>query len=237
MCGRYSFFTPLPEAEKTLGVYAAYQPDWQPQYNAAPSMTMPVITNELPDMIQFLRWGLVPRWAHDITVGSKMINTRRESIEEKPGFRFIFKYRRCLVLADGYYEWMPTPKIPARGKTPKIRKQPYRIYLPNNELMLLAGLWEERADNLRTFSIITCPANDDLRHLHERMPVILNHAAARRWLQNDVTPDELIKLLQPAPNGLLKYYPISTLVNSPSYNQPDVIALTLAAPPVPKGLF
>jgi putative SOS response-associated peptidase YedK len=237
MCGRYSFFTPMPEVEQTLGAKALPIEGWQPQYNGAPSMAMPVITNEFPGVIQYFRWGLVPRWAPDIAVGSKMINTRRESIEEKPAFRNIFKYRRCLVLADGYYEWMPVPSAPLVGKKQKTVKQPYRIHLPHNELMLLAGLWEQRADGLQTFSIITCPANDDLRHLHERMPVLLTHAAARTWLQNEVPPEELLTLLQPAPNGVLQYYPIDTLLNKPVYNEPDIIAPVAVSHPAQTSLF
>src|SRR5512137_2843258 len=100
MCGRYSFFTAIPEIELTLGVKAVEWAEWQARYNAAPTQMMPVITNEFPGVIQFFRWGLVPKWAKEAAIGNKMINTRTESIIEKPGFRNIFKYRRCLVLAD-----------------------------------------------------------------------------------------------------------------------------------------
>ncbi|QGW28825.1 hypothetical protein GLV81_12590 [Phnomibacter ginsenosidimutans] len=105
MCGRYSLFTPLQEVEMQLAAKAVEWENFEPRYNAAPTQPMPVITNEFPDIIQYYRWGLVPRWASDAAMGSKMMNTRTESIQEKPAFFNIFKYKRCLVLADGYYEW------------------------------------------------------------------------------------------------------------------------------------
>jgi len=207
-----------------LGVEAADLANWQPRYNAAPTQLMPVITNEFPGIIQFFRWGLVPKWAKEIGIGAKMINTRCESIAEKPAFKNIFKYRRCLVLADGYYEWLATHAAPAPGSKQKIAKHPYRIYLPHNEVMLLAGLWDTWGEALHTFSIITCPPNHDVGFIHNRMPVLLNHHEARLWLSNEIAPQELLKLMKPAPEGVLQWYPISTLVNKPLNDTIDVIA-------------
>jgi putative SOS response-associated peptidase YedK len=226
MCGRYSFFTPIPDIEITLGVKAVALAEWKARYNAAPTQAMPVITNEFPGVIQFFRWGLVPKWAKDISIGSKMINTRTESIQEKPAFRNIFKYKRCLVLADGYYEWQATTAVVEgkRGPTQKLVKQPYRIHLPGNETMLLAGLWDTWGDGLNSFSIITCPPNNDLANIHDRMPVILNHEEAKLWLRNDLNPDQLLTLLKPAPEGLLLHYPISTYLNKVVFDDPSVIA-------------
>lgn len=223
MCGRYSFFTPIPEIELTLGVKAVEWAEWQARYNAAPTQMMPVITNEFPDVIQFFRWGLVPKWASEISIGNKMINTRTESIIEKPAFRNIFKYKRCLVLADGYYEWMATTLPPQKGSKQKISKQPYRFHLPHNEVLLIAGLWDTWQGELNTFSIITCPANKDVEHIHDRMPVILNHAEAKLWLSNDIAPDQLLKLLKPAPTGVVQFYPISTAVNKPIADDASII--------------
>ena len=204
---------------------------WLPRYNAAPTQGMPVITNEFPDVIQFFRWGLVPKWAKDVSIGYKMINTRAESIEEKPAFRNIFKYKRCIVLADGYYEWMAPPPDPSVPKS-KVVKQPYRFHLPGDDILLFAGLWDTWGnDGLHTFSIITCGANKDTAPYHDRMPVILSHAEARQWLSNDVHPNDLLKLLKPAPEGLLEIYPISTYVNKPGNEGQEVIERISTTPP------
>lgn len=225
MCGRYSFFIPIEQAEQSLNVKAIPVEGWLPRYNAAPSQAMPVITNEFPGVIQFFRWGLVPKWANDPSIGYKMINTRTESIVEKPAFRNIFKYKRCIVLADGYYEWMAAP-AGDEGSKPKSKpiKQPYRFHLPGDELIMMAGLWDTWGpENLQTFSIITCPANMDTQPYHDRMPVILSHKEAEQWLGKALNTDELLKLLKPAPEGLLEIYPISTYVNKPGNEGAEVI--------------
>jgi putative SOS response-associated peptidase YedK len=223
MCGRYSFFIPLEQAEQQLQVNAPDWIQWAPRYNAAPSQAMPVITNEFPGVIQLLRWGLVPKWAKDISIGNKMINTRSESITEKPSFKNIFKYKRCLVLADGYYEWQ-TPKYADKIPKSKLIKQPFRFHLPGDEIMLMAGLWDSWGlDGLQTFSIITCPANADVAPYHDRMPVLLSHSEARMWLDNKTPSNTLIQLLKPAPEGLLEMYAISTYVNKPGNEGPLVI--------------
>lgn len=223
MCGRYSFFIPMEEAEQTLQAKAVPMEGWLPRYNAAPTQAMPVITNEFPDIIQFFRWGLVPKWAKDISIGYKMINTRSESIVEKPAFKNIFKYKRCLVLADGYYEWqVQGDATPVKKGKPV--KQPFRFHLPGNKLMLLAGLWDTWGnEGLQTFSIITCAANNDTSKFHDRMPVILSHDEAKQWLSNDLPPDVLLTLLKPAPEGLLQIYPVSTYVNKPGNEGKEVI--------------
>jgi len=223
MCGRYSLFTPIAEIEISLGVKAVEWVEWQAHYNGAPTQAMPVITNEFPQVIQFFRWGLVPKWAKELAIGNKMINTRAESIVEKPAFRNIFKYKRCLVLADGYYEWMIESAAPEAGRKKASSKQPYRFHLPHNEVMLLAGLWDTWQNGLHTFSIITCPANKDLSPFHHRMPVLLTQQDAQQWLRNDIPTEVLLQLLQPAPEGVIQFYPISTLVNKPLYNDESII--------------
>jgi putative SOS response-associated peptidase YedK len=225
MCGSYSFFIPIDEAEQQLQKRAIPNVDWFPHYNAAPTQAMPVITNEFPNVIQFLRWGLVPKWSNDISIGSKMINTRSESIVEKPAFKNIFKYKRCLVLADGYYEWQePKLKETSRQKKSKQVKQPYRFHLPGNDLLLLAGLWDSWGlDGLQTFSIITCPSNNDISLFHHRMPVILSHEEARLWLDNSQEQETWLQLLKPAPDGLLEIYPVSTYLNKAGNEGEEVI--------------
>jgi putative SOS response-associated peptidase YedK len=227
MCGRYSFFTPIEQVEADLQVKAMANADWFPHYNAAPSQAMPVITNEFPDIIQFLRWGLVPKWAKDVSIGYKMINTRAESIEDKPAFKNIFKYKRCIVLADGYYEWqIISDNSLQKDSKKKPVKKPFRFHLPGNDIILMAGLWDSWGlDGLQTFSIITCPANDDTIPYHDRMPVILSHVQAKKWLDNKTPVNELMDMLKPAPNGLLTTYPISTYVNKPGNEGPEAIEL------------
>jgi len=224
MCGRYSFFIPIEQAEQQLQVKIPDWIQWEPRYNAAPSQAMPVITNEFRGVIQLLRWGLVPKWAKDISIGYKMINTRSESIAEKRAFKNIFKYKRCIVLADGYYEWQ-TPNNADKIPKSKIVKQPFRFHLPGDEIILMAGLWDSWGlDGLQTFSIITCSANADVSPYHDRMPVILSHSEATVWMDNKTPLDELMALMKPAPDGLLVMYPISTYVNKPGNEGPEVIA-------------
>ncbi len=225
MCGRYSFFIPIEEAEQKLSVRSLPNEWWFPHYNAAPTQGLPVITNEFPGVIQFFRWGLIPKWAKDASIGYEMINTRSESIAEKPAFRNIFKYKRCVVLADGYYEWqiLGEGQQPAQKKGKPVKK-PLRFHLPGNDLLLMAGLWDSWGlDNLQTFSIITCAANYDVAPYHNRMPVILSHTEAKRWLDHKTSYEDLITLLKPAPDGLLEIYPISTYLNKPGNEGAEVI--------------
>ena len=177
MCGRYSLTV---SAEKLVNQFKAILPDegFLPKYNAAPSQKLPIITDSEPGKIQLYRWGLIPHWAKDISIGNKLINARAETINEKPSFRNAFRKQRCLVLADGYYEWQKTD-------TGKI---PYRIILKNEEPFAIAGIWEswhDEADNeIRSFSIITTEANPSLTDIHNRMPVILNPDDTGKWLDN-----------------------------------------------------
>jgi len=225
MCGRYSLFIPLQEVADKLGVGVVPNPDWQPLYNVAPSLHMPVITNEFPDVVQFFKWGLVPQWAKDPSVGMKMVNTRMESILEKPSFRNIFRYKRCVILCSGYYEWQTLPgEVSAKGKKGKPLKQPWRFYNPSDDLILLAGLWDHWGrEGLKTFSIITCEANNDTRDIHNRMPVILSYKEAKQWLRKGTDIELLTNLLKQAPEGLLKSYKVSTYINRAGNEGPEVI--------------
>jgi len=160
-----------------------------------------------------LRWGLVPFWADDETIGSRMINARAESARTKPAYRAAFKSRRCLIPATGFYEWRATP-----GK----RKRPYLITPREGEVLALAGLWErwEKGDRpLETFTILTTSANEDVRDLHDRMPVALDESDWRVWLESDEA-DEAEALLKPAARGSLDAIPISTRINSPANDDP-----------------
>lgn len=231
MCGRYSFFTPIAAAETALQVKSAIWPEWQSKYNAAPTQLLPVITNEFPDIIQFLQWGLIPKWATNPTISSGMPNTRSETIAEKPSFRNIFKYKRCIVLADGYYEWQAATGENISSKSKKTVKQPYRIYVPGNKLLLMAGIWDTcGAEGLSTFSLITCSPNADVADIHHRMPVLLSLTQLSQWLSNETPLEMLLAMLQPAPVGLLSKYPISTFVNKAGNEGEAVIAQVAAKP-------
>ncbi len=186
-------------------------------YNAAPSQNLPVITNAAPERIVHYRWGLIPFWAKDAKVGYKMINARRETLTEKETFRYALNKRRCLVLADSYYEWKKTDKI----------KIPYRILMKNGEPFAFAGLWETWTDNqdneTRSFTIITTDPNELSAKIHNRMPCILRKEDEQRWLNTSLPTEKVVGLLKEYPAGEMKAYEVSTLVNSPNNNVPEVI--------------
>lgn len=197
MCGRYSIT--LPPDELASHFNAALPTEGvQVRLNAAPSEYLPVLLNESERRIQMLRWGLIPRWADDPTIGNKLINARAETIAEKPSFRDAFKKRRCLVLADGFYEWQ---------KTPDGKKKPMRITLKSGEPFAFAGLWETWFDPsgelLRTFTIITTTPNAVLEPIHNRMPVILKPEGEAVWLDNSANADTWKALLEPYPAELM----------------------------------
>lgn len=193
-------------------------------YNVAPTNDVYAVTVDGGvRRVEAYHWGLVPRWAKDAKIGSKMINARAESLAEKNAYKSAFKRRRCLIPADGFYEWQKLPD----GK----RKQPHFIHRRDGEPMALAGLWEvwpgpkkdKDADQgsgngeapLRSCTIITTAANDTIAKLHDRMPVILPATAWATWLAPDNDDLETLgKLLVPAPSELITTYPVSTLVNS-----------------------
>ncbi len=221
MCGRYTIIATAEEIEKRFKVEVP--PNYQPHYNAAPSQILSVITNERPEGISFFQWGLIPSWAKDMKIGSKLINARAESIAEKPVFRNAFRKRRCLVIADGYYEW---------HKISKTSKMPYRITIDTNRLFSFAGLWEiyhnENDSPIHSFTIITTKANEIISTLHDRMPVILSPEAERLWLDPRTPEKDLHSILQPLEAEKVKYYPVSPLVNSVANNDPRLIEETPA---------
>ena len=214
MCGRLSIATGSDILRVRVNVEITE--DLQPRYNAAPTQYLPVILNEEPRSINFCRWGLIPYWAKEAKIGSRMINARAETLLEKPSFRNAFKKQRCLVLADGFYEWKKTPD----------EKRPYRITMKNNEPFALAGIWDAwrtpEGEELRSFSIITTEPNDLMKDLHNRMPAILDKENEERWLQ-DIDPSAAQDMLEPYPGDDLQAYPISTLVNSPRNDSEAII--------------
>jgi putative SOS response-associated peptidase YedK len=214
MCGRYSLASADTRFRKRFGYQETSQ--LALRYNIAPTQDAAVVLMEREGpQLTSLRWGLIPFWAKDESIGNKLINARSETLAEKPAFRTAFTRRRCLVLADGFYEW-------ARDGT---GRQPVRIVMADREPFAFAGLWDrwKRADGteLRTFSIITTDANQLLSPVHNRMPVILDERDWDQWLDPKVMrPEDLRPLLRPYASEPMAFYPIDRLVNSPAHDCP-----------------
>jgi putative SOS response-associated peptidase YedK len=220
MCGRYTIATPPQELAKRFDATLPAE-SVQPRYNAAPTQTLPVLLNEddAQRHIHLLRWGLIPHWAKSPKVDYRMINARAETLEDKATFRKAFEQRRCLVLADSFYEWQ---------KTPEGKKIPMRIMLKSEDPFAFAGLWESWKDHetgevIRSFTIVTTEANELVTPIHNRMPVMLLPENENAWIDNAAGPDVWRELMRPYPPDLMKTYPVSPLVNSPTNDTPAVL--------------
>jgi putative SOS response-associated peptidase YedK len=215
MCGRYTIFTDAAALEAR---FHAYVPPslLAPSYNAAPAQGLPTILNVNPYVITVSAWGFRPEWAdwRDVT---PVINARAETVATKPFFRQAFRTKRCLVLADGFYEWKRTGK----GKVP------YRITLKTGEPFAFAGIWSLGQDAQRrpwsTFAILTTEANRLVAQLHNRMPVILQPQDEATWLSPEASPAQAQTCLKPFPAHLLRIAAVSPKVNSPAANTPDLL--------------
>jgi putative SOS response-associated peptidase YedK len=220
MCGRYGFAPGKFREIKLRFNIAGDLPLFTPRYNIAPSQPAPVIANvDGVNLVEMFRWGLVPSWAKDPSIGNRMINARAETLAEKPSFKRLIKNRRCLVLADGFYEWRKEGK----GKVPMWFK------LKTNEPFVFAGLWDawRQPDGglLRTHSIITTEPNEVLAPIHNRMPVMLSDRDALEWVGADGGEiDHALSLLKPYPAALMDGYDVSKLVNNPLNDLPECIA-------------
>jgi putative SOS response-associated peptidase YedK len=230
MCGRYSLTT-APEAMRALFGFENL-PNLPPRYNIAP--TQPVAAVRLNDAgareLVLLRWGLIPHWAKDAGMAAKMINARAETVMTKPAFRDAFRRRRCLVPADGFYEW----------RTEDGRKQPFRIGMKGGAPFAFAGLWERwsatadghgftKGDAVESATVITTDANEKLRPIHPRMPAILPPEAFDRWLDPASDPDDALSLLGPYPPEPMAFYRVGTAVNNVRNDDPGCIAPLKAA--------
>ncbi len=222
MCGRYSITTPV-EALSRLFRFSGPLPNLRPRYNVAPTQQVPIVRHAPDDDLRELaqvRWGLIPFWAKDAKIGYSLINARAEGIDAKPSFCEAFKRgRRCLIPADGFYEW-------AKDTKPK---QPWRITLKDGGPFAFAGLWErwEKAPDgvsVESCTIITTAANALVAELHDRMPVILAPETYSAWLGEDsAAAPELLALLAPFPPDALRAFPVSTVVNSPKNDTPECV--------------
>ena len=222
MCGRFASTSPPDALASYFGAEApADSDDLPPDYNVAPTRDVATVrVRESGRHLDYLRWGLVPRWAKDLRIGSKMINARAETVATKNAYRSAFKKRRCIVTADGFYEWQ---------RRDDGTKQPMFIHRSDGDPLAFAGLYEQWTDgeNLReihTCTIITTAANDMMAPIHDRMPVLLAPSSWDEWLDpNNDGVDELQKLLTPAPNELLCAYAVSTEVNNVRNNNADLL--------------
>ncbi|HRQ39068.1 MAG TPA: SOS response-associated peptidase [Chloroflexota bacterium] len=214
MCGRFALISSTEEVADALGVdhaTIADIPPAVPRYNIAP--TQPVLAAYLDGdgrrRLTFYQWGLIPSWSKDVTIGSRLINARSETVTEKPSFRNAFKRRRCLIPADGFYEWQKL-----NGG-----KQPIYIHGTDGRPLALAGLWEvwqePEGTRLQTCTILTTTPNELMASIHDRMPVILEPEDFSMWLEPGAHPDEALHLLRPYPAAKMKAYPVSTAVNNP----------------------
>nr|MBI3612630.1 SOS response-associated peptidase [Nitrospirota bacterium] len=215
MCGRYSQTKDPEELERRFNMERPRVP-LPRRYNIAPSQDAGVIVGEGSQKLELMRWGLVPHWAKDIAISYKMINARAETVAEKPSFKKNLERRRCLVPACGFYEW--------RKMDGAKNKIPMRFVLKSHEPFAFAGLWDawKQPDGteLRSFTIITTTANDVLRPVHDRMPVIL--------LQEDTDAQKMTPLLSQYPADAMESFEVSTLVNSPKNDRPECIQAVTA---------
>ena len=221
MCGRFVQNIPFETLQQNFNICTT-DADILPNYNVAPTQEiLTIIKHDNENKLERLHWGLVPFWAKDISIGSRMINARAETVSQKPSFRNAFKKRRCLIPADGFYEWT--------GE--KGNKQPYYVSIPSGEPFAFAGLWESWTDKesdeksvYKSCTIITTAASESICEIHHRMPAILDPKFHEKWLDVEIQdPKELEPILQDGIIHDMKYYPVSTFVNSVKNNDPNCI--------------
>jgi putative SOS response-associated peptidase YedK len=217
MCGRYTL---RANAEiLSAEFFLTEVPVLRPRFNVAPTQQVAVVTADRPDVVQQFRWGLVPGWAKDLAIGNRMINARADTLPEKPAFRNALKRRRCLVLADGFFEW----KVEGKKKTPIF------VHRKDDRPFAFAGLWEswrpaDGAEPIHSCTFITTEPNALMAQFHDRMPVILPPESRGGWLSNAVLDaDALARLLRPLEGDDLEAFPVSTAVNKPANDFPECI--------------
>jgi putative SOS response-associated peptidase YedK len=221
MCGRYS------QRQSAKIIAQAFQvndvPTLEPRYNIAPTQSVPTVLQTSAStnrQFKMLHWGLIPSWAKDPKMGAKLINARAETVAEKPAFRSALRQRRCLVLADGFYEWQQQEQ--------KKQKQPFYFRLSDERPFAFAGLWEhwkgEDGKEIESCTLLTTEANELMQPIHNRMPVILDPKDYDLWLDPEVKKPELLQpLLHPYRSEEMTAYPVSTVVNKPSNDNAECI--------------
>jgi putative SOS response-associated peptidase YedK len=219
MCGRFTLTIDPTQLQEAFP-WAVIPDDILPRYNIAPSQPVAVIPNTRGNTVTMYKWGLIPSWAKDPAIGDRMINARAESLAEKPSFRNAYRRRRCLILADGFYEWKQTPGMKS--------KQPMYIQLKDHHPFAFAGLWElwkaNDGSEIHSCTIITTQPNSLMEPIHNRMPVILPPDAYCEWLiSEDRQPAQLNNLLVPYPATEMIAFPVSRMVNSPDNENAELI--------------
>ena len=221
MCGRFTITLAAGEVHDQLEL-GELPVDWRPRFNAAPTQPVAAVTDAHSRQVEWLRWGLIPFWAKDMAIGSRLINARSETVVEKPSFRQAFAQRRCLILADGFYEWQRSPDK-------KVPSTPYHFHRKDRAAFAFAGLWEQwrspEGGEVRSCTILTTTANGLVAPVHDRMPVILSGGDLWAWLA-PAKAEEHLALLKPYPEEWMERYPVSRRVNSPAL---DVAELALPA--------
>jgi len=217
MCGRFEIHSAIEIIAKLFGI-VEWNIDYRPSYNIAPSHDIIIAIDKGRRQLIKSRWGFLPSWAKDPSDGYKMINARAETVAEKPSFKKAFQKQRCLVLADGFFEWKKEGK----------NKKPYLIRLKSEKPFAMAGLYNKwispEGEEICTNTIITTESNDLIRPIHEGMPVILPQEKYADWLRNDIDdPVLLAKMLRPYPSDELEMYEVTSKVNSPAVNTPEII--------------
>jgi putative SOS response-associated peptidase YedK len=232
MCGRFG------QKASSAELAAAFEAAWRcpepelPRFNIAPTQHAPVLLSDAGRrVLDVFRWGLIPSWAKDAAIGNKMINARAEGVAEKPAYRAAFQRRRCLVPASGFFEWQKVP-----GAKSKV---PHWIYPADGEPMTFAGLWEiwrpaRDAEPVLTFTILTTNPSADVSGIHDRMPVIVARGDRDLWLDPEAPAADVAALLRSAPDGTLRMHAVSTAVNRPAFDGPQLIAPEMETAPPPR---
>jgi putative SOS response-associated peptidase YedK len=224
MCGRYSLITELNDLQGRFN-FEAQELLYRPRYNLAPTELVLTVWNNGHNVGEFMHWGLIPFWAKDPKIGSRMINARGETVAEKPAFRRALRKRRCLVVADGFYEWKKEGKL----------RTPMYIRSRTGEPFAMAGLWEiwkaPSDEYVHSCTVVTTTANSLMEDIHDRMPVILPREAEETWLDTGIEDTKVLTdLLIPYPAEDLESYAVSNLVNSPKNDSPECLAPLVTSP-------
>lgn len=222
MCGRFTLTVDPAELQDSFTDYE-FPSRFAPRFNIAPTQPVLAIPNDGKNKADFFVWGLIPSWAKDPSIGNRLINARGETLAEKPSFRGGYKYKRCLVIADGFYEWKKQP-----GTKTKV---PHFIHMKDRQPFAFAGLWDEwnspDGSQIRSCTIVTTEPNEFMAPIHNRMPVILPSDAYAQWLETaPQTRETLQPLIKPYPAEEMAAYPVSTLVNNPKNDLAECVIPT-----------
>lgn len=217
MCYRFVRESKLVDIAREFGI-SEIDSEFKPSYNVAPTQTIPAVIHDSTRRIALFRWGLIPPWAKDISIGNKMLNARAETVTVKPSFRLAFKKRRCLIPASGYYEW----------RKENDKKIPVYIHLKTQSVFGMAGMWEQwhspEGDSISSCTILTIASNERLKPIHERMPVIIPKNKTDFWLDQSMKDEnQLVQLLKPYDHEQMNAYDVATVINSPRNDSPDNI--------------